>query len=130
VRATAFVVGLLIIAVGAVGVVAPSVLLWIAQHPVSAVELYVIAAGRVALGLLLLAVARASRAPKTLRVMGAIALIAGITTPFLGVARAQAIMDWFSHHGSGFLRFAALVALAIGGFVAYTCAPARRPGRP
>ena len=126
VKTLASVIGLLIIAVGAVGIFAPSALLWIAQHPVTSVELYLIAVGRIAIGLLLLSVASASRAPKTLRVVGAIALIAGITTPFLGVARVQAIMDWFSQQGSGFLRVSAVLALTVGGLVAYACAPARR----
>ena len=122
-----FVIGLLIIGLGAIGVVAPSALLWIARHPVTMVELYVIAAGRIVVGSLLLAVASASRAPRTLRVLGAIALIAGIVTPFLGVARVQVLMEWFAQQGSGFLRVVALVALAVGGLVAYTCAPAPRP---
>jgi hypothetical protein len=85
-----------------------------------------IATGRVAIGLLLLTVASASRAPKTLRVVGAFAVIAGISTPFLGVARVQAIMDWFSQEGSGFLRLLAILALTVGGLVAYACAPTRR----
>jgi len=130
VKTLVFVVGLLIIAIGAVGIVAPSVLLWIAQHPVTTVELYVIAVGRVAVGSLLLAVAATSRAPRTLRVLGAIAVIAGIVTPFLGVARVQLMVDWFAQQGPGFLRVVALVALAIGGLVAYTCAPAARPRDP
>src|ERR1051325_2881017 len=95
VKTLVFVVGLVIIAIGAVGIVAPSVLLWIAQHPVTTVELYLIAGGRVAVGSLLLAVAATSRAPRTLRVLGAIAVIAGIATPFLGVARVQLMVDWF-----------------------------------
>jgi len=120
----------LIIAVGAVGIVAPSALLWVAQHVVTTVELYLIAVVRVAVGVLLLAVASASRAPRTLRVLGAITVIAGIVTPFLGVARVQVIVDWVSRQGSGFLRVVALVALAIGALVAYTCAPAPRPREP
>ena len=125
-----FVIGLLIIVVGLLGSVAPSVLLSIAQHPVTTVELYLIAVGRVAIGSLLLAVASTSRAPKTLRVLGAITVIAGIVTPFLGVARVQVIVDWVSQQGSGLLRLTAVVALAIGGLVAYTCAPAPRPRDP
>ena len=117
-------------AVGAVGIVAPSALLWIAQHVVTTLELDAIAVVRVAIGLLLLAVAPTSRAPKTLRVLGAITVIAGIITPFLGVARVQAIAAWVSQHGSGLLRLTALVALAIGSLVAYTCAPAPRPREP
>jgi hypothetical protein len=129
-KTLACVIGLAIMAAGAVGIIAPSALLWVAQHVVTMVELYVIAVVRVAIGSLLVAVASTSRAPKTLRVLGAITVIAGIITPFLGVARVQAIADWVSQQGSGFLRVVALVALAIGGLVAYTCAPAPRPRAP
>jgi hypothetical protein len=125
-----FVIGLLIIVVGAVGIVAPSVLLWIAQHVVTTFDLYLIAVVRVAIGSLLLAVASTSRAPKTLRVLGAITVIAGIVTPFLGVTRVQAMTDWIVQQGPGFLRLAGVLALAIGGLVAYTCAPAPRPRDP
>ena len=126
-KTTALVVGLLIMAVGGVGIVAPAVLLSLAQHSVTAPALYVIAVGRIAIGLLLLAVASVSRAPKTLRVIGTVVVVAGIITPFLGVARVQAMMDWFVQQGPGFLRLVAVLALAVGGFVAYTCAPAPRP---
>ncbi len=129
-KTLAFVIGLLIVAVGAVGILAPSALLWIAQHVVTTLELYAIAVVRVAIGLLLLAVAPTSRAPRTLRVLGAITVVAGIVTPFLGVARVQAIADWVSQQGSGLLRLTALVALAIGSFVAYACAPAPGPREP
>lgn len=129
-KTLAFVIGLLIIAVGTVGVVAPSMLLWIAQHVVTTFELYLISVVRIAVGVLLLAVASASRAPKTLRVLGAITVIAGIITPFLGVARVQAIANWVALQGSGLLRLTAVVALAIGGLLAYTCAPPPRPRDP
>jgi hypothetical protein len=121
---------LLIIVVGAVGIVAPSVLLWIAQHVVTTFELCLIAVVRVAIGSLLLAVASTSRAPKTLRVLGAITIIAGIVTPFLGVARVQAMTDWIVQQGSGLLRLVGVLALVIGGLLAYTCAPAPRPRDP
>lgn len=129
-KTLAFVIGLLIIVVGATGIVAPPVLLWIAQHPVTTVELYIIAVVRVAVGSLLLAVASTSRAPKTLRVLGAITVIAGIVTPFLGVVRVQAMTDWLVQQGPRFLRLVGVVALLIGGLLAYTCAPAPRPRDP
>ena len=126
VKTLAFVIGLCIIAVGAVGILAPSGLIWIAQHSIAPGELYFIAAFRVAFGLLLLSVASASRAPKTLRVVAFIPLVAGIATPFVGVERAPAIIEWWSQQGSGVVRVTAVLVLALGGFFAYACAPARR----
>ena len=126
VKTLAFVIGLLITAFGALGILAPSGLVWIAQHSVTPVQLYGIAAVRVAFGVLLISVAAASRAPKTLRVVALIPLVAGIATPFVGVERAPAIIQWWSQQGSGVVRLTALAVLALGGFVAYVCAPARR----
>jgi len=129
VKTLAFVIGLCIVAVGAVGILAPSGLVWIAQHSVAPVDLYVIAAFRVAFGVLLIAVAPASRAPRTLRVVAFVPLVAGIATPLVGVERAPAIIEWWSQQGSGVVRLSAIPLLALGGFFAYACAPARRSNR-
>jgi hypothetical protein len=126
---TAFVIGLLIGAVGAAGVIAPSGLVWIADHFVSPGAFYVIATVRVAFGVVLISVASASRAPRTLRVLGYLILIAGITTALTGlvaIERARTIIDWWVRQGSGVVRLTGLVVLAVGGFVAYACASARR----
>jgi hypothetical protein len=68
----AFVFGLCISAVGLVGILVPSGLLWIAGGFASsgAVGVYVIATLRIAFGLILISVASASRAPTALRVLG------------------------------------------------------------
>lgn len=80
VKTIAFVIGPIIVAVGAVGILAPAGLVWLAHRSITLVKLYVIAAFRVAFGLLLKLVASASRAPKTLRVFAFIPLASGIAT--------------------------------------------------
>jgi hypothetical protein len=125
VKTLAFVIGLLIAAFGTVGILAPSVLVWVAQHAVSPTQLYFIAAIRVAFGVLLISVASGSRAPKTLRVVALIPLVAGIAL-LVNVERAPAIIEWWLQQGPGLVRLSALAVVAIGGFVAYACAPARR----
>jgi hypothetical protein len=64
VKTVAFVFGLCIGAVGAVGILAPSGLVWLAQLFVTPGPFYVIAAVRIAFGLILISVAPASRAPR------------------------------------------------------------------
>ncbi len=128
-KTLAFVIGLLIVAVGAVGIIAPSGLVWIAEHSVTSGAFYVIATVRVAFGLVLISVASVSRAPKTLRVLGYLILIAGITTALTGlvaIESAHAIIEWWLLQGSGVIRLTGIPLLALGGFVAYACAPARR----
>lgn len=125
----AFVVALLILGIGAVGILAPSVLVWIAQRSVASGAYYVIAAVRVAFGLLLILVASVSRAPKTIRVLGYVILIAGIATALTALVarvRADAFIEWWLQQGSGVVRLPSVLLLALGGFVAWACAPARR----
>ena len=125
----AFVVALLILGVGAVGILVPSGLIWIAQHSVTSGAFYVIAMVRIAFGIVLISVASVSRAPKTVRVLGYLILIAGITTALTGwvaIERARAIIEWWLQHGSGVVRLTGVLVLALGGFVAYACAPTRR----
>ena len=128
-KTLAFVIGLLIGAVGVVGIIAPSGLVWIAEHSVTSGAFYVIATVRVAFGFVLISVASVSRAPKTLRVLGYIILILGITTALTGLVaidRAHTIIEWWLRQGSGIVRLTGIPVLALGGFVAYACAPARR----
>ena len=125
----AFVFGLCIVTVGGVGILAPSSLVWIARHSVTSGAFYLIAAVRVAFGLVLISAASASRSPKALRVLGYVILIAGITTALTGllaIERARAMIDWWLQQESAVVRLTAVLAMALGGFVAYACAPARR----
>ncbi len=128
-KTLAFVIGLLIGAVGVIGIIAPSGLVWIAEHSVTSGAFYVIATVRIAFGLLLISVAPVSRASKTLRVLGSIILILGITTGLTGlvaIERAYATIEWWLRQGSGVIRLTGIPVLALGTFVAYACAPARR----
>ena len=128
-KALAFVAGLGILAVGKIGLLMPSTLVWIAQRFGTPLQWYAIGAVRVAFGVLLLSVAATSRAPRTLRVVALIPVLAGLgalATPFVGVERAGAILEWWSQLGPGYVRLSALSLLLLGGFIAYACAPARR----
>jgi hypothetical protein len=129
VKNLAFVVGLCIVTVGGVGILAPSGLVWIAQHSVTSGAFYLIATVRVAFGLVLISAASASRAPKAVRVLGYVILLAGITTALTGllaIGRARDIIDWWWQLGSGAVRLTGVLVLALGGFIAYACAPGRR----
>jgi hypothetical protein len=129
VKNLAFVVGLCIVTVGGVGILAPSGLIWIAQHSVTSGVFYLIATVRVAFGLVLISAASASRAPRAVRVLGYVILIAGITTALTGllaIGCARGIIDWWLQQGLGVVRLTGILFLALGGFIAYACAPARR----
>jgi len=129
VKTLAFVVGLCISAVGVVGLFAPSGLVWLAQQFATSVAFYVLATVRIAFGLILISVAAASRAPKALRVLGYVILILGITTAFTGlvaIEQAKGAIEWWLQQGTALERLTSVFVLALGGFIAYACAPARR----
>jgi uncharacterized protein YjeT (DUF2065 family) len=119
-------VGLLITAAGVVVSLVPSAVIRFAQHAVTPFELYASAITRVGIGVLFIVAAPTSRMPRLLRVFGMIAVMAGLVTPLLGVARAQSIADWVSHQGLGLVRSFGLLALAIGTATVYACGPRRR----
>ena len=84
-----FVIGLFIVAFGAVVIIAPSAPILIAHRADAPLYLYIIAAIRVAFGVLLLSVVSASRTPRTLRVVALIPILAAIAMPIVGAQRAS-----------------------------------------
>jgi len=129
VKLLAFAIGLAIAIFGAAGIIFPSGLTWIANHWLTSGAFYAIGAVRVTIGVVLIAVARESRAPKALRVLGYVILIAGITAALvglLGIGQAHDMIDWWIRQGTGLVRLTSLLVLALGGFVAYACAPVPR----
>ena len=77
-RWLAFLIGLIIAALGILGIAAPTVLLDVTAFALTQVGLYVAAALRVAFGLVLIAAAAASRLPRTLRILGALIVVGSI----------------------------------------------------
>jgi hypothetical protein len=118
-RLLGLVVGVLVILGSAIGFVGPDVLLSLGRSLITPGGLYAIAALRIALGLILVLAARGSRAPRAVRVLGLIVIVAGLTTPWFGVARARAVLDWWAGAGLPFMRLAFGVAMAVGGFLVY-----------
>src|SRR4029077_3976107 len=119
------VIGALVICASAISFAAPDLRLSLERSVATPAGLDAIAALRIAIGLVFVLVAPASRAPRTLRALGLIVIIAGLTTPWFGVARAQAVLSWLAT--AGLMRLAAGVGMAIGGFLVYVFrAPTRR----
>ena len=113
----------LLIAVGAVGLIAPDTLTEVRRTYVATPHgLYAMGAVRVVFGFLLILSASASRTPKTLRAFGLLiclqGLVQGAGALFVGIDRARAILEWEAVH-TGLLRVGALISLATGSFVAF-----------
>jgi len=117
--------GVLMTAIGIVGIADPSLLLDATRFTLTSIGLYIAAAFRVVFGLVLIRVAFTSRMPRTLRTLGAIIFVAGIITPFVGVERARRIVAWWVSQGIAFMRIWASVALIFGLFIIYAVIPRR-----
>ena len=109
--------GALVILASAISLAAPDLRLSLERSIITPAGLYAIAALRIAIGLVLVLAAPASRAPRTIRVLGLIVIIAGLSTPWFGVARAQAVVNWLASAEPLFMRLDAVVGMAIGGFL-------------
>jgi hypothetical protein len=48
-----------------------------------------------------------------------IVIIAGLSTPWFGVARARAVVNWMASAGQLLMRLDAVVGMALGGFLVY-----------
>jgi uncharacterized membrane protein len=118
-RLLGLVIGVLVILGSAIIFAAPDALLSLGRSVITPGGLYVIAGLRIVFGLVFVLAAPASRAPRTLRVLGVIVIIAGLATPWFGVARARAVLDWWASAGPSFIRLAACAAMAIGGLLVY-----------
>ena len=122
----AMALGLIVTGIGVLGAVAPSILLEFGRSLQTATALYIVAAVRVMFGAILLWVAPVSRTPKILRVLGAFIIIAGMVTPFFGVERSRAMLDWWSTQGSFFMRAWGIVPIVFGLFIVYAVTSPRR----
>ena len=120
--------GLLISAVGVLGMAAPETLVDASSRMLSPIGLYAAAALRIGFGLVLIGAARSSRLPRTVRALGALLLIAGVVTAIIGVERARAMHDWWSAQGPLFMQAWSAVAVAFGLFIVYAVRR-RRPNR-
>ena len=124
-RVAALIIGLLVAALGLVGMTAPEVLL----HLVSMIHLppalYLAALLRVAFGVIFILAAPSSRLPAVLRILGVIMILAGVLTPFFGVQIAELVLKSGSTD-PGTVRAFAAVASALGGFIVYATGHKRR----
>src|SRR6186713_876912 len=119
-RSAAFLVGLFTIGVGIVGLVSPDGGTALRRlYFATPAGIYAAGAVRVAMGLVVFVSAPGSRAPKTLRALGAVMCMQALAATLLGPDRARAILEWEGMQGAALLRVGAAVALATGGFVAF-----------
>jgi len=127
VRSAASLDALFTIVVGIAGLVSPDSVTTIRRlYFATPVGLYAAGAVRIAMGVVVILCAPASRAPKTLRALGAVMCMQALAATLLGPDRARAILEWETIQGTAVLRVGAAVALAAGGFLAFAVTSHRR----
>jgi hypothetical protein len=120
-------IGLFVVMVGVIGVAVPSALLRAADYAITPIGLDAAAALRIGIGIVLVLVAPTTRAPKLIRVFGAIAVVAGVITAAVGVDRARAMLAWETGQGTTLIRMGAVLALVLGGLIVFAVSGGR-PG--
>jgi len=119
-RIAALLVALSVVVVGIVGIVSPNSLTTVRrEYFATSTGLYAAAALRIAMGLVVILSAPASRAPKTLRALGAVMCMQGLAATLFGPDRARAILEWEAMQGTALLRVGAAVAVVTGAVVAF-----------
>jgi hypothetical protein len=124
-RALALFVAFVMLVVGITGLFFPEALFRAGHGLATPTGLWVATGLRIAIGLVLILAAAGSRAPKTLRIIGIIAIVAGVATPMLGIERTRAILDWWPAQSPVVMRLGPALVLALGAFIACTVAPRR-----
>jgi hypothetical protein len=120
VRHAALLVAVFTVVVGIVGLISPDRGTTVRRlYFATPVGLYAAAAVRVAMGLVMILCASTSRAPKTLRALGAVMCRQALAATLLGPDRARAVLEWETMQGTALLRVGATVALATGSLVAF-----------
>jgi hypothetical protein len=120
VRSAGLVVAVFTIILGSVGLISPDSLTTVRRLYFSTpLGLYAAGAVRVAMGLVVILCAPASRAPRTLRALGAVMCMQALAATLLGLDRARTVFEWEAMQGTALLRGGAAGALATGGFRAF-----------
>ena len=123
-RYLALVVAGVVVLLGVAAVVIPDIVIATGRYLVSSFGLYVAAAFRVGVGLVLILAGRQSRAPGLLRAIGAVVLVPGVATPFFGVEAARARVDWEAAH-IAFFRLEGAAFVCFGGLIVSVLRPDR-----
>ncbi len=122
----ALLIGVLLVVIGIAGLLRPMDIMAFGQHLLTPTKLYAVAALRIAIGLVLVFAAPASRAPNALRVLGTLIFVVGVATAFIGVDRARTMLDWWSAQGPVFIRLPFCIAIAAGSFIMYAITARQR----
>lgn len=96
------------------GLIFPSRIIAFVSRWQTQAGLYLAAIIRIVLGVASLFTASTSRAPLYLRILGVVAVVAGVATPFFGLHRFKAVIHWWSRQSIVFIRACLAVVILFG----------------
>ena len=112
-------IGLFMVAVGLLGLVAPTDIGTIAQNATTPAAAWVLAAFVIVLGTLLIRASRTARIPAVIRAVGAIAILGGLAIPFAG----PQVVNWWVAQGPQVMRATSVIKMAVGAVVVFAATP-------
>jgi hypothetical protein len=116
-------IGVLMTGLGIVVLAAPGAFMNLADASQTQPAIYVAAAIRLVIGVVLYLAAPRSRAPRLLRVIGIIIFAAGLLTPFVGVWFGSAILEWWRSGGEAIVRIWTALPITLGVLLIYLLSP-------
>jgi len=116
------VIGAFLLVLGAIGLLAPATFVTMVTVFQTPPMLYVAAAVRITVGTVLILAAPSSRSHAVLGALGVVIAFGGLLTPFMGMAIARPILDWWATNPL-IPRVFGLVAIGIGGFILRSARP-------
>ena len=122
----AFAIGMLIAALGVFGLLAPGDFAAAITEAQKRSNIYFLAAGRVAIGVVILLAAGPSRFPFLLGTLGVLIVLGGLVTPFVAAPLRTSVQAWLAGSSKVPLQVWAAVAVTIGTFIVYATMPRRK----
>lgn len=110
----------LIVLAGVVLLVNPETIFGLLRNNINSAAIHAIAVlTRLILGVLLLTQSYLARFPLVMEVLGWTFIVAGLSLAIIGRANFRKLMSWVLIKFKPFGRFAGVIAIAFGGFLAY-----------
>jgi hypothetical protein len=125
-KSLAWLVAAFVLVAGVAAIVIPDRVLGLRALEASQLGLLIVAVIRIAIGVVLIMSAPATRLPKVLQMVGALMLGAGLATPLFGVDRTRAVLAWEAAQGPALMRALGVAVVALGGGLTFALTP-RKP---
>jgi uncharacterized protein YjeT (DUF2065 family) len=111
--------GCLILGIGLTVLISPAWMRPAIQAVVNRRWLPVLSAARIAFGIVLVLAAPATRLPIFVWALGLLMIVAGVSLPFMGMKRIQAMADWWLSRPDRMLRTWSLLAILLGALLVW-----------